>query len=69
MKKSLIQKKIGNSLISFIVNNHPHLLNTLLSYKNILKNEKIANRNCPLIDAIINNDFKSIKFLIIYGNI
>jgi len=56
-----------NSLISLIMNNYPHLLNILLSYKNISINEKSANGNCPIIDAIIKNDFESIIKLISYG--
>ena len=49
------------------MNHHPHLLKTLLSYKNVSINEKGANGNCPLIDAIINNDFKSVILLINFG--
>jgi len=56
-----------NSLTSLIVNNYPHLLNKLLLYKNISINEKSANGNCPIIDAIIKKDFESVTKLMTYG--
>ena len=62
-----IKDNKGNSLISLIMNNYPHFLKTLFKKENISINEKNANGNRPLTDAIIENNIETVMELVSYG--
>ena len=49
------------------MNNYPHFLKTLFKKENISINEKNANGNRPLTDAIIENNIETVMELVSYG--